>query len=70
MSIQLELTVYGPQLAGALMNDDEELAYFLDDMAKNGSAGRLASGMADLLPDAECVIVFLRALADAIEAAE
>ena len=69
MSIQLELTVYGPQLAGALLNDDEELAYFLDDMAKNGDATRIASDIADLLPDAENVIAFLRNLAEAIEAA-
>lgn len=68
MSIQLELTVYGPQLAGALMNDDEELAYFFDDMAKNGVADVIGEGIAELMPDAANVVAFLRALATAIEA--
>ena len=69
MSIQLEVTVYGPQLAELLLNDDEELAYFLDTMAGNGRADAVGKGVADLLPDAENVVTFLRALADAIEAA-
>lgn len=68
MSVQLEVSVYGPQLAGLLMNDDEELAYFLDTMAKDGLADVIGGDIAGLLPDPSTVVVFLRALADAIEA--
>lgn len=69
MSIELSLTVYGPQLATALMNDDEELAYALNTMAEDGNPARLGANISDLIPDPAAVVVFLRALADAIEAA-
>lgn len=70
MSIQLELTATGPQLASALMRDDEELAYAFDTMAEEGKPARMGVDIAGLLPDPDAVIDFLRALADAIEAAK
>ena len=69
MSIRLEHTVYGPELARALMDDEEELAYALDTMAEDGNPAKLGKRIAPSLPDAAIVITFLRALADAIEAA-
>ena len=70
MSIQLELTVYGPQLATALMNDDEEFAYALNTMAEDGDPVELGGTVAEYLPDADAAIKFLREFADAIEAAK
>lgn len=70
MSIQLDLTVYGSQLATALMRDDEELAYALNTFAEDGDPDQLGADIADLIPDADAVVIFLRALADAIEAAK
>lgn len=75
MSIQLEMTVTGGELARALLRDEEELAYALKEMA--GEVGtlkdivRVGSDVADFLQraDGEEVVTFLRALSDAIEAA-
>lgn len=70
MSMELSLTVYGPQLANVLLGHDEELAYALNTFAEDGDPARLGADIADLIPDADAVITFLRALADANEAAK
>lgn len=74
MSIQLELTVTGPQLASALLGDEEEFAYALKEMAEFASTGtimRLGEEIAGYTSDVaqSAIMDFLRALADAIEAA-
>jgi hypothetical protein len=68
MGIQIETTIYGPQIGRALAEDHEEFAYALGEMADNdpvclgaGIAATCAGGMA-----AE-IVTFLRRLADAID---
>jgi len=74
MSIQLSLTVYGPELGRALLNDEEELAYALKEMAGDAPAdmARLGRDVGDHLygDDRDSVVAFLLGLAGAIEAAE
>lgn len=75
MSIQLELSVTGPQLASALLGDEEEFAYALKEMAEYagpGTVSRLGEDIAGYLSgtDLSAIMDFLRALADAIELAE
>lgn len=75
MSIQLEMTVTGGELARALLRDEEELAYALKEMAEDVSTPkdieRVGCNVADFLQcgDREAVVTFLRALSDAIEGA-
>lgn len=69
MSVQLEVTVYGPELARLLRNDGEEFAYFLDTLTEHGSPAALGADIAVDMPDPASVVQFLRELADAIEAA-
>ena len=73
MSIELSLTVYGPELGRALLNDEEEFAYALKEMAENAPANmeRVGRDIGDHLygDDRDDVVNFLIALADAIGAA-
>jgi len=68
MSIQLELTVYGPELARALGNDAEELAYFLQTLSENHSATDLGNEVAGYGQDQANVAEWLEELARAVRA--
>lgn len=41
MSISLSVTVYGPQLAHELANDEEEMGYFFNTLVSESEAERL-----------------------------
>lgn len=75
MSIQLEMTVTGGELARALLRDEEELAYALKEMAEEVSTSKQIEhlgyevGSTLYSTNQEEVVAFLRALSDAIEAA-
>ena len=69
MSIQLELTVYGPELARALAGDAEELAYFLQTLSEDHSATDLGAEVADHGSDQANVADWLEELARAIRGA-
>jgi len=75
MSIQLEMTVTGGELARALLRDEEELAYALKEMAEEVSTPKKIEdlgyevGSTLSVAQQEDVVTFLRALSDAIKAA-
>lgn len=66
MSMQLEVTVYGPELARLLMNDAEEMAYFLKTMADDSDVDELGNDIAWHDCGRDDVAAWLRALADRI----
>lgn len=68
MSMQLEVTVYGPQLGEMLAGDPEELAYALKEMA-GYDGDKLGREVAEFMPSghADIVAAFLRHLAAAID---
>ncbi|MES2667423.1 MAG: hypothetical protein V4712_15095 [Pseudomonadota bacterium] len=70
MSIELSLTVYGPQLALALVDDDEELAQFFQTVSCLPHIAVMGDVIAEYLDDADAVISFLRTFADSIEGAK
>lgn len=72
MSMQLELTVYGPQLGRLLADDLEEFAYALDEIKDQLGDKRLifaGAEIAAMSPDPTGLVNFLRALAAVIEGA-
>ncbi len=68
MSIELSLSVYGPQLATALAGDPEELSYFFKTLSEDYSATDLGEEIADYIHDPELIAEWLQELARAIEA--
>jgi len=71
MGIQIDITLYGSQIAGGMANEPEEFAYFLNEMAATDAAtlGAEVWGHAPYDRTDE-IVAWLRALADAIEAGE
>lgn len=66
--IRLDAVYSGPQLARALGNDAEEMAYALKELSSDFHAAALGDEVAYYLGsgDAEAVAKYLRALAEAI----
>lgn len=68
MSIQLSVTVYGPQLVRELSNDGEEMGYFFNTLVDETRAERLGGEISGYIQDPTEAVAYLRALADKIEA--
>lgn len=68
MSIQLSVTVYGPQLVRELLNDEEEMGYFFNTLVSESEAERLGREISSYIQDPKETVAYLRALADKIEA--
>lgn len=68
--LSFNVVVSGGQVANEMANDEEELAEFLKNMA--GFEGSQFDEVAEYMSDEErgAAVVFLRSLADTIEAAE
>lgn len=75
MSIQLEMTVTGGELARALLRDEEEMAYALQEMAMALSTAKKIEDLGYEVGSTlsrfhqEQVVMVLRQLANAIEVA-
>lgn len=67
MSIQLSVTVYGPQLARELANDEEELGYFFNTLVSESRAEMIGESISGYIQDPIETVAYLRALADKIE---
>lgn len=66
MSIQLEVSVTGPELMGHLLRDEEELAYAFKTLTEDGTAKDIGNAIRDLIFDHQEIADFLREIADAI----
>lgn len=69
MSIQLEVSVTGPELMAQLLRDQEELAYAFKTLAEDGTAEDIGNSIRDIIFDHEEIADFLRDIAEAISAA-
>lgn len=66
--ISLEAQVSGGQIARALLEDPEEMAYCLTELSNNRTNGFAAEVAEYAMSDLDLIVVTLRELADAFEA--
>lgn len=54
MSIQIDVSVTGPQLAGCLLGDEEELAYAFKHFQEESEAAEIGRQIADHFAAGDC----------------
>jgi len=66
--ISLQAEVSGGQIARALLDDPEEMAYCLTELSNHKTKGFAGEVVEYAMSDIDLIVVFLRELADAFEA--
>ena len=67
--IELSVSVTGPQIANQLTSDEEELAYFFDEI-EEAEWDDMAEAIKEHAPQPGAIAIMLRAMADKIESKE